>query len=580
MRISIAQINTIVADFKGNKEKILAYSRKARDDQKADLVLFPELAVSGYPPQGLLEDKLFTELSMNTVQELKRDLPGNIAVGFGYVSRNPYSRGKGYVNMYGVILDNRLVFKQIKTLLPSGDVFDEDRYFEPAREWQVFEYKGERIGFAISEDMWRGIGNPGVSYGEDPVKQLLEQKISMLCVPSATPFTTREYRVRHVMAEQIVLREKIPLIYINAAGANDEVIFSGRSFVVAPKVDDKGNKRGSSLVKYGGAFKENLVVWDSKADTPPVIIPGMEDTISAEEADPYKVGLSRYELAMLEEALVMGIRDYVKKNGFKQVHLGLSGGIDSALVVYLAVKAVGPRNVVSFNMPSGFSSQGSKDDSRELAATLGCRYEVLPIDPIYKTILSTLEGVFEKRPFNVAEENLQARIRGILWMGYSNKFNSMLLSAGNKSEVAMGYCTLYGDTNGALAPIGDVLKTEVTALCKFINEKSIINGGKAVIPQAIIDKPPSAELRPDQKDEDSLPPYNLLDRILKQYLYNGLSLDEIAKTGFDRELVRGIIKTVVRNEFKRRQLPPVLKVTPRVFGLRQRMPLTRALYEI
>jgi NAD+ synthase (glutamine-hydrolysing) len=281
---------------------------------------------------------------------------------------------------------------------------------------------------------------------------------------------------------------------------------------------------------------------------------------------------------MLEEGLVMGIRDYMKKCGFTRAHLGLSGGIDSALVAYLGVRAAGAENIVCFSMPSRFSSQGSRDDAAELAANLGCRYEILPIEPVFQAFLSALEGVFENRPFDVAEENLQARIRGSLLMGFSNKFNSMLLTTGNKSELAMGYCTLYGDMNGALGPIGDMFKTEVFALCRRINERAA--GNRAPIPRAIIDKPPSAELRPNQKDQDSLPPYEILDEILRFYLYDNLSKDEIVKRGWDAELAARIIHAVARAEFKRRQAPPVLKVSQRAFGMGRRMPIARNVFEI
>ena len=273
------------------------------------------------------------------------------------------------------------------------------------------------------------------------------------------------------------------------------------------------------------------------------------------------------DFGLLEDALVKGIRVHMKKCGFSRAHLGLSGGLDSALVAYLAVRAVGPENIACFSMPSRFSSQGSKDDAAELAANLGCRFETLPIEDCYTAFLSTLDSVFENRPFDTAEENIQSRIRGVLLMAFSNKFNSMLLCASNKSEIAMGYCTLYGDTNGALAPIGDIFKTEAFTLCRRTNERSIAKGGRAVIPQAIIDKPPSEELRPNQKDEDSLPPYDVLDGILKLYLCDNLSPEEIIKKGWDGELVDRVIKTIARTEFKRRQMPPVLKVTPLDGGL-------------
>jgi NAD+ synthase (glutamine-hydrolysing) len=309
----------------------------------------------------------------------------------------------------------------------------------------------------------------------------------------------------------------------------------------------------------------------------------VSDTISPslkkEPDDPFQVGLSREELDVLEGALIMGIREYMDKCGFTRAHLGLSGGIDSALVAYLAYCALGADKVVCFSMPSRFSSQGSKDDAAELAANLGLRYEALPIEPVFTSFLSTLEGVFEHKPFDIAEENLQARIRGTLLMAFSNKFGSMLLTTGNKSELAMGYCTLYGDMNGALGPIGDLFKTEVFALCRRINEKARASGA-IIIPEAIITKPPSAELRPDQKDQDSLPPYEVLDEILKLYLFENLSKDEIVARGWDGELAARIIKTVARAEFKRRQAPPVLKVSPRAFGMGRRMPIARALYEL
>jgi len=286
------------------------------------------------------------------------------------------------------------------------------------------------------------------------------------------------------------------------------------------------------------------------------------------------------DLDFLEEALVSGIRAFMKTNGFNRAHLGLSGGIDSALVAYLAARAAGAENITGISMPSRFSSQGSKDDAAELAAKLGCRYEILPIEKCYTAFLSTLEGIFENRPFDLAEENLQARIRGVLLMAFSNKFNSMLLTTGNRSEIAMGYCTLYGDTNGALGPIGDLFKTDIFALCRRINERSIAAGNGTVIPQSIIDKPPSAELRPNQKDEDSLPPYEVLDKILKLYLDDGLSADNIVKKGWNNELVERIIKTVARTEFKRRQLPPVLKVKPSDFDNKLSIPAALPVYQV
>jgi NAD+ synthase (glutamine-hydrolysing) len=375
-------------------------------------------------------------------------------------------------------------------------------------------------------------------------------------------------------------------VYINAVGANDQILFDGRSFVIepGPKAAESAGRTDYPVLVMAKSFEEDLVIHnlglkpgEKTVNIRPAAAP-IPDA-QAENTDPFKVALTRKELDVLEEGLVMGIRDYMAKCGFKKAHLGLSGGIDSALVAYLGVKAVGSENIVCFSMPSRFSSQGSRDDARELAENLGCRYETLAIEQCFTAFQSTLEGVFEGRPFDIAEENLQARIRGTLLMAFSNKFNSMLLTTGNKSELAMGYCTLYGDMNGALGPIGDVFKTEVFALCRRINERTIEAGAGAIIPQAIIDKPPSAELRPNQKDQDSLPPYEVLDEILRLYLYENLSKDEIAAKGWDGELAGRIIKTVARAEFKRRQAPPVLKVSYRAFGMGRRMPIARVIYE-
>jgi NAD+ synthase (glutamine-hydrolysing) len=582
MRIAIAQINSTIGDFSGNQQKILDFTRTAVREQGADLVLFPELAVCGYPPMDLLDQDHFVELNIRTVHMLQRELPQDAAVGVGFVNRNPFSRGKSLVNEYGVLLNGKLAFEQIKTLLPTYDVFDEARNFEPGREWSAFEYKGERIGFAICEDVWRETDIPGTSYVRDPVRELLDEGISLLCVPSASPYVAGKLKVRRALAERISVRGNVPLVYINAVGANDSILFDGRSFVVAPAAEAA---KSAALKDYpvrlsAKAFEEDLVTWDSAAAGLDAAAGKAGDGAVNDDADPYKVGLTRYELDILEEGLVMGIRDYMAKCGFRQAHLGLSGGIDSALVAYLGVKAIGADNIVCFSMPSRFSSQGSKDDAKELAENLGCRYEVLPIEPVFTSFQSALEGVFEKRPFDIAEENLQARIRGTLLMAYSNKFGSMLLTTGNKSELAMGYCTLYGDMNGALGVIGDLFKTEVFALCRRINERHIAAGGKPIIPPAIIEKPPSAELRPDQKDQDSLPPYEVLDEILKLYLFNNFSKDEIAKHGWDENLAARIIKTVARAEFKRRQAPPVLKVSPRAFGMGRRMPIARSIYEV
>ncbi|MDR2477796.1 MAG: NAD+ synthase [Treponema sp.] len=575
MRISIAQINSTIGDFEGNREKIVNYVRRAREEQNAELVLFPELAGCGYPPMDLLDQDRFVELNIRNVHLLQRELPPDVAAGVGFVNRNPYSEGKSLVNNYIVIHEGRIVFEQIKTLLPTYDVFDEARNFEPAREWSAFQFRGESIGFAICEDVWRETDVPGTTYTRDPVRELLKQGITLLCVPSASPYVAGKQQIRRALAERISGRGNVPLVYINAVGANDQILFDGRSFVTVPG-------GGNVPLLTAQTFAEDLVCFDTAAQithndtfSPPAV-----PLVSAGSSYAAGVNVTAEELDVLEAGLITGIRDYMRKCGFKRAHLGLSGGIDSALAAWLGVQAAGKENIICFSMPSRFSSQGSKDDARELAENLGCRCETLPIEPVFNRFLSTLEGVFENRPFDIAEENLQARIRGTLLMAFSNKWNSMLLATGNKSELAMGYCTLYGDMNGALGPIGDLFKTEVFALCRRINDRAREAGTKPPIPQAIIDKPPSAELRPNQKDQDSLPPYEVLDEILKLYLFNNFSKDEIADRGWDAELAGKIITAVARAEFKRRQAPPVLKVSPRAFGMGRRMPIARTVYEV
>ena len=576
MRIAIAQIDSIVGDFAGNADKIATYAERAKAEGSADFVAFPELALSGYPPMDLLDQDSFAELGIRALRGLQKRLPPDLAVGVGDVGRNESASGKPLVNAYGILLDGQVAFRQEKTLLPTYDVFDEARYFEPASERELFRWQGERIGIAICEDLWwETEPTPGTRYAVDPVRELLDRGTTIMIVPSASPYHAHKLAVRRSLAERVALRGNLPVVYVNAVGANDSLVFDGRSFIVSPSrasTETKGAVvRGEAL-----AFAEDLIVWDSgKEDTAPVRLagPGSVHADSGSGSGPDN------ELDTTEEALVAGIRGYMRKCGFKTAHLGLSGGIDSALVAYLAVKAIGAENVVCFGLPSRFSSKGSKDDARELAETLGARFVLLPIEDPFASYLETLEPVFEGRPFDLTEENLQARIRGTLLMAYSNKFGSMLLTTGNKSELAMGYCTLYGDMCGALAVIGDLFKTEVFALCRRINERSVIAGGKAIIPEATLTKPPSAELRPDQTDQDSLPPYEELDAILELYLIQNLSTAEIVERGWDAALAKRIIRAVARAEYKRRQAPPVLKVSQRAFGMGRRMPIARVVHE-
>ncbi|MCL2832212.1 MAG: NAD+ synthase [Treponema sp.] len=573
MRIAIAQVNPVIGDFPGNRKKILDCAWKAKNDYQADLVLFSELSICGYPPLDLLGQPEFTEQNTMTLRNLQEFLPEDLAAGVGYVKRSPYSAQR-LLNAYGIILGHELVFEQFKINITSHDYFDEAKYFEPGRYPagkqypDVFEYLGERIGIAAGEDARTG--------------DFINRGISMLCIPEAVPFTAGQFENIRKTMEQLSKKLNIPVIRINQAGANDSIIFDGRSMITLPLITESNDECAHTQITK--AFEEDLLFAELPYQNNKAAIKTEASVITSDVTVKNNAGnepeLTSDNSDELEQALVLGIKDYMKKCGFTKVHLGLSGGIDSALAAYLAAKAAGPQNVTCFNMPSRFSSAGSKDDSRLLAQNLGCRYEVLPIESIYTACMSVLEDVFEKRPFDVAEENLQARIRGLLWMGYANKFNSMLVSCGNKSELAMGYCTLYGDTNGALAPIGDLFKTEVISLCKRINERSVRETGKTIIPQAIIDKPPSAELRPNQTDQDSLPPYEVLDKILKLIIYDNLSAQEIIARGFDPDTVKKIYRTMIRSEWKRRQTPPVLRVSPKAFGIGRNQPLARAIFEI
>ncbi|MCX7656228.1 MAG: NAD+ synthase [Treponemataceae bacterium] len=590
MRIALAQIDTTIADFRGTCEKIIHFTNEAKK-QGAQMILFPELALGGYPPMDLLDQESFADFSEQALRILQKNLPPEIAVAIGYVARNRHTQGKTLVNTYGVILNGALAFEQEKTLLPTYDVFDEARYFESARKRSVFSYHGVRIGFAICEDMWRESDNPSIHYEIDPIRELLDLGAHIICVPSASPYYAYKMEQRVSLTEKICRRGNVPLIYLNLVGANDSIIFDGRSFVAEPQPKGK-----VTISLMGPAFEEALLYWDwdeKKARVFSKSILSPEDGSFYTQELPNRSGSSlefplssqvsgqreQTELDLIEKALVTGIRGYMKKCGFSQAHLGLSGGIDSALVAYLAVQAIGKEHVVAFGLPSRFSSQGSRDDAQELAKNLGIRFETLSIEPAFTAFLQTLAPVFEGRSFDIAEENLQARIRGTLLMAYSNKFNSMLLTTGNKSELAMGYCTLYGDMAGALAPIGDLLKMEVYALCRRINERCEQEGRIPVFPQAILTKAPSAELRPNQVDQDSLPPYEILDEILKLYVLENLSKIEIVQRGWDEALVSRVITAVARAEYKRRQAPPVLKVSRRAFGMGRRMPIARTIYE-
>ena len=545
MRIAIGQINPVIGDFRGNVDKILDYAARARE-LGAELAVFPEMCICGYPPMDLVEHASFVEAGLQELRRLQQACPRGLGVVAGYVDRNRAQSGKALVNAVSLLADGEIVATRTKTLLPSYDVFDEARYFQPAASREVIPFRGERLGIAICEDMWWEAEQPaGIRYPVDPVKELLDADASLILAPSASPFYSGKPRVRLELASGIGKSSGVPVVYVNTVGANDSLIFDGQSLVTS------GDGR---LVFLGEAFREQLAVVDTAYPGPEVRLPD-----------------DRY--GELARALELGIADYVAKCGFRRVHLGLSGGIDSSLVAALAARAVGPDRVTAFALPSRYSSPGSLSDAEALTANLGIALERVSIEPAFQASLASLQPVFRGAAPDSAEENLQARLRGTLLMAYGNKFHSLLLATGNKSELATGYCTLYGDMCGGLAPIGDLLKTEVYALSRRLNRDAMI------IPETVFTKPPSAELKPDQTDQDTLPPYEELDRILGSYLLGNATSAEISAGGENPETVRRVLDMVSRAEFKRRQAAPVLKVTPRAFGTGRRIPIARRFHE-
>ncbi|MFO7849926.1 MAG: NAD+ synthase [Spirochaetia bacterium] len=557
MKLAVGQINTVLGDFEGNARKILEYAEGAAKND-VDLIVFPEMSICGYPPMDLLDYERFVQENRRSLRRLQRELPGGLAAAVGYVDKTEGVLGKNLQNVVSIIRNGVILHTQAKTLLPTYDVFDEARYFEPASERRVYELDGVRLGIAVCEDLWWETEPvPGTRYSVDPVRELLDAGAGLILSPSASPFFRRKDEVRRSLLRGVGRSSGVPVVYANMVGGNDNLIFDGTSLIS----DGRGE-----IIAEGKCFEEDYF----EADLEDAAAPAAGDTSAAGGlADPSAAGFEE-----LRRALVLGLADYVGKCGFTRVHLGLSGGIDSALVAVLAVQALGAENVRAFAMPSRYSSEASSGDAGALAENLGIKLDVLPIEPVFESSLSSLSPVLEGTDPDVTEENIQARIRGMMLMAYSNKYRSLVLTTGNKSELATGYCTLYGDMSGGLAVIGDLLKTEVYGLCRHINRES------EIIPRSIMEKPPSAELRPDQKDEDSLPPYKTLDAILELYLLENLSAREIADRGFDEKMVSEILTLVGRNEYKRRQAPPVLKVSKRAFGTGRRMPVARRMYEV
>ncbi len=548
MKITIAQLNPTIGDFKGNLKKIKSSLTTSKND-KSDLIIFPELFISGYPPGDLLTQHDFIEKNqnaLNTLLKLSAKFP-DIAILIGSITPSSKTIGNRLYNS-GLIIKNReIIFKQNKSLLPTYDVFDEARYFQSENNFNIFKYKEEFIGITICEDAWNDSSLlPDTEYPLDPIKQLNENGATIFINISASPFTIEKRKIRYKLFKNHSRKYKKPFILVNQVGGNDELIFDGSSMVFNKNTD---------LVELFPAFKEKIKTIDLDKISKKITFPS--------ENIPQSI----------HDALILGIRDYLHKCGFFQTVVGLSGGIDSAVTATLAVKALGKKNVLGLLMPSHYSSRSSIDNSLELAANLGIKTKIIPIIDIYDSYIASLKKFFENYPEDTTEENIQARIRGNLLMAFSNKFNYLTLSTGNKSELSVGYCTLYGDMSGGLSVLADVLKTDVYRLAEYINRN------KEIIPKNIITKPPSAELKPNQKDQDILPPYNILDTILKHYLHEEKSINKIIESGIDSKTVEWVITSIKKNEYKRKQAPPGLKITSKAFGSGRRIPIAAYLGE-
>jgi len=544
MKIVLAQLNYHIGNFELNTDKIITAIEKAKTE-KADLVVFSELAICGYPPKDLLERKDFiekTQAAMNQVATHCID----IAAVVGGPSINPHAKGKNLYNSAFFISEGKIQSIHNKTLLPTYDIFDEYRYFEPNTEYSLVEYKGKKIAITICEDLWeqQPVDNNFAKealYTISPMEQLNPLKPDFVVNIAASPFSHNQRHIRTEILHAVSKRYQLPLIYVNQIGANTELIFDGDSMVL--------NSKGDVACRLN-YFEEDYAL------------------INLDEIENLKVEEKEIDyIEKIHDALVLGLKDYFQKMGFKKATLGLSGGIDSAVTVVLAERALGKENVRVLLMPSEFSSDHSVKDAIDLANNLGIQYEIVPIQDIFKSFEASLAPIFGDLPFNVAEENIQARIRGTLMMGLSNKFGHILLNTSNKSESAVGYGTLYGDMNGGLAVLGDVYKTDVFKLAYYMNKD------EEVIPLNSIVKPPSAELRPDQKDSDSLPDYDILDKILFLYIEKNMPVNEIIEQGFAKEVVDKIIRLVNMNEYKRFQTAPVLRVSSKAFGYGRKIPL-------
>jgi NAD+ synthetase len=550
MRIALAQINPTVGDIVGNLEKHIEYLRRAKS-AGAQVVLFPELSILGYPPKDLLLKPTAIQLAAQAVERVAASACGITAI-VGYAEQNTASAGRTLHNAVAVVSEGKILGKRFKSLLPTYDVFDESRYFEPGPDTELTFIDNQPTGISICEDLWNDekfVERP--LYHFNPIGALAEAGANILLNISASPFVLGKNEYRHQLFSFQAKRWKLPIVYVNQVGGNDELVFDGNSVVF--------NQYGEPIAQ-GKDFEEDLLL----VDIPP-----------STNLPPGNFGVPRSGISSIHAALILGLRDYVRKCGFKSVVLGLSGGIDSAVVAALAAEALGPQNVTGVTLPSRYSSEHSKSDAAILAQNLGVQFHTIPIESAHACLEQTLAPLFGNTPSGLAEENMQARLRGNILMSLSNKFGHLLLTTGNKSEVATGYCTLYGDMCGGLAVISDVPKMMVYQLANFMNAQARAAGRTPPIPENTITKPPSAELRPNQRDQDSLPPYEVLDEIIELYVEQEKSVHEIINQGFESAVVEKVVRLIDLAEYKRKQMAPGIKVTSRAFGFGRRMPIAQ-----